>query len=253
VTSIDALLSLLDDPDPAVQESLQARLAGDGALLDQAWRTAVERGSPPKLLLEMVLRADAEGLVDAFAEVEDLESGAWLLPRLDMPRRDYRTPGSAALDAIAQRLGDQRDATAIALFLCGACGFSGAQRDFEEPANSFLPALLERRVGLPIALTVLWMLVGRRLGIECDAIALPGHVVGRWRGGFVDLYQGGQAISRTDLDARARAVGETSAQPYLAPASDRALLRRMARNLVHAYVRRSDRLRATIAHGMATA
>jgi hypothetical protein len=253
VTSISALLSLLDDPDPQVQESLHTRLSGDAALLDQAWQAAIARGNTPGVLVEMVLRADAEGLIDAFAEVEDLESGAWLLPRLDCPRRDFRTPGAAALDAIAHRLGDQKDGTAIAAFLCGECGFSGAQRDFDEPANSYLPALLERRVGLPIALTVLWMLVGRRLGIDCEAIALPGHVVGRWRGGFVDLYQGGQVISRTDLDARARAVGETSAQPYLAPASDRALLRRMARNLVHAYVRRSDRLRATIAHGMATA
>jgi len=253
MSSIDALLSLLDDPDPRVQESLHSRLAGDMALLDRAWQAAIERGDPPAALVEMVLRADAEALVYAFAEVENLEAGAWLLPRLDLPRRDYRTPGAASLDAIAQRLGGERDGGAIALFLCRDCGFSGARREYEQPENSYLPALLERRIGLPIALTVLWMLIGRRLGIECEAIALPGHVVGRWRGGFVDLYEGGKAVSRTELDARARAVGETSAQPYLAPASDRALLRRMARNLVHAYVRRADRLRATIAHGLATA
>jgi hypothetical protein len=253
MSSIDALLSLLDDPDPRIQESLQSRLAGDTDLLDVAWQAASARGQPPALLVELVLRADGEALVDAFAEVEDLESGAWLLPRLDQPRRDYRSAGAAALDAIAARLGRDGDGGALAAFLCGECGFSGAKRDYDDPANSYLPALLERRIGLPIALTVLWMLIGRRLQLDCEAIALPGHVVGRWRGGYVDLFDGGRAISRADLDARVRAVGEASAMPYLAPASDRALLRRMARNLAYAYGRRLDRLRATIAHGLATA
>ena len=253
MTSIDALLSLLDDPDPRVQESLLSRLAGDLGLLDTAWQAAVARGAPPALLVELVLRADGEALVDAFAEVEDLEGGVWLLPRLDRPRRDYRSAGAAALDALAARLGHPRDGGTLAAYLCDECGFGGARRDYDDPANSYLPALLERRIGLPIALTVLWMLLGRRLQLECEAIALPGHVVGRWRGGYVDLFEGGRTLARADLDAGARAVGEASAQPYLAPASDRALLRRMARNLVQAYVRRGDRLRATIAHGLATA
>ncbi len=259
MSSIDALLALLDDPDPAIQESLQARLAGDAQLLDHAWSGALARGRPPALLVDLVLRADAEALIDGFAEADDLETGIWLLPRLDLPRRDYRTPGAAALDDLARRVvaaapsGVAPDAGAIVRFLCEGCGFSGARRDYDDPHNSFLPSVLERRVGLPIALTVLWLLIGRRLGIDCEAVALPGHVLGRWRGGYVDLFEGGRMVSRADLDARVRAVGEPSATGYLAPASDRALLRRMARNLVHAYVRVDDKLRATIAHGLATA
>jgi regulator of sirC expression with transglutaminase-like and TPR domain len=250
---IDALLDLLDDPDPTVHEALLARLGSDDELLDRAWQVAAASGRRPTGLVELVLRADAEALVDAFAEADELEAGVWLLPRLDQPRLDHRTSGTEAIDHLAARLPRGSDANAVARFLCDDCGFSGARRDYDDPANSFMPRVLERRVGLPITLGVLWALVCRRLDAACELIALPGHVVGRWPGGYLDLYAGGRAIERVDLDRRVRAVGEASAAPYLAPASDRALLRRMARNLVHAYAKRDDKLRATIAHGLATA
>ena len=253
MSRIDALLTLLDDPDPVVHESLLRSLANDADLLNHAWQGADQRGAIPPALVDLVLRADAEALVDAFAEAEDLEAGVWLMPRLDLPRRDYRTPGSQALDRLASNLPAGSDAGAVARFLCDACGFAGARQDYSNPLNSLMPQVLERRLGLPITLTALWALVARRIGAECDIIALPGHVVGRWRGGYVDLFEGGRTVQREELDARVRTVGEISAAPYLAPASDRALLRRMARNLVHAYARRQDKLRATIAHGLATA
>jgi hypothetical protein len=254
-----AILSLLADPDPLVRESLQSRLSRDRVLLDRCWLAAGD--APPAVLEELVLAADAEDLVDAFAAVEDLENGAWILPRLHRPRTDFRTPCSAALDALAARVkahtGQAPTGGSLAEFLGQECGFAGDRADYHNPANSFLPCVLERRCGLPIALTVLWMLVGRRLGLDLEAIAAPGHVVGRWHCGretvYVDLFAGGQRITLDQLETRVRAAGEISVAPYLAAASDRALLRRMARNLVHAYTQRGDRLRATIAHGLASA
>ena len=253
-----AILSLLADPDPLVRESLQNRLARDRTLLDRCWSAAGEE--PPTVLEELVLTADAEDLVDAFAAVEDLENGAWILPRLHRPRWDFRTPGVAALDALAARVRACDPAPtggSLAEFLGQECGFAGDRADYHNPANSFLPCVLERRCGLPIALTVLWILVGRRLGLDLQAIAAPGHVVGRWRHHdeiiYVDLFAGGQRITLDQLESRVRAAGEISVAPYLAAASDRALLRRMARNLVHAYGQRGDRLRGTIAHGLASA
>ncbi len=253
MSNIAALLQLLDDPDPAVHATLINRLSGDADLLSQTWSLASERGLPPTALIDLVLRQDAEALVDAFAEAEHLEAGVWLLPRIDVPRRDYRQVGTRALDELAARIATPANPWSVARFLCDECGFSGARQDYDDPLNSLLSAVLERRVGLPISLTALWVLVCRRLDLICEPIAIPGHVVGRWAGGYIDLFDHGRRIEREDLDLRMQAVGEASASPYLAPASDRALLRRMARNLVHAYVKRNDRLRATIAHGLATA
>ncbi len=254
---IDAILALLHDDDPAVQESLLNRLGADPTLLDRTWLAATATSAvdvPPPALVQMVLRADAEALVDAFADADDLEAGVWLLPRLHGPRSDYRTAGAAALDALAERVraaGAAENGATIAEFLGGQCGFAGDHDDYDNPLNTFMPWVLERRCGLPIVLTVLWLLMGRRLQVDIQAIAMPGHVLGRWPGGYLDLFEGGRMVTREELDARIRVFSDT-AQPYLAPAGDRALLRRMARNLTHAYLRREDAVRATIAHGLAT-
>lgn len=253
MSRLDALLQLLDDPDPAVHDALVNRLSGDAELLTQAWALALERGHQPDVLTGLVLRQDAEALVDAFAEADHLEAGVWLLPRMDLPRQDYRVNGARALDELAARIPHATDAWMVARFLCDDCGFTGARQDYDHPHNSLLPSVLERRVGLPISLVVLWVLVCRRLNVPCEPIAIPGHVVGRWPGGYIDLFENGRRIFREELDQRVQSVGESNAAPYLAAASDRALLRRMARNLVHAYMKRNDRLRATIAHGLATA
>lgn len=265
---IEALVSLLDDPDPEVAATLSARLESDAELLDRAWLAAIatgtgnEPGEPPERLTAIVLRSDAEALVDAYAAAEDLETGVWLLARLHRPRRDHRALGAPQLDALADQVrariasGAPADGRTIARLLCDDCGFAGDHEAFDDPRSSYVPEVLERRSGLPIALTVVWLLIGRRLGLECDAIALPGHVVGRWSAagehGYLDLFAGGVTVSRDELDRRARLAGEAGAGPYLAAASDRALLKRMARNLALAYLRRDDGLRATIAHALAT-
>ena len=257
-----ALVTLLEDSDPDISAALTTRLEADATLLDQTWLCALKRGEIPPCLEEIVLRCDAEALVDAFAAAEDLETGCWLLARLHQPRRDHRAAGALQLDALAARVaerivaGDTADGRTVAAFLCGACGFTGNRESWDDPRNSYLPEVLERRLGLPISLTVLWQLVGRRLNLTCEAIALPGHVLGRWvspeGSGYLDLFGGGVALNRHDLEMRAKLAGEHSAEPYLAAASDRALLKRLARNLAMAYLRVGDGLRATIAHALAT-
>lgn len=263
MSELHALVDLLHDPDPEVGATLVTRLESDASLLDAAWIAALERGEPPERLSAVVLRADAEALVDAYAAAEDLETGCWLLARLHRPRVDHRAAGAPQLDALAERVrgrlaaGDPADGRTVAGHLCGACGFAGDRQGYDDPRNSYLPEVLERRLGLPIALTALWMLVGRRLDLTCEALALPGHVLGRWvaadgSSGYLDLFAGGRGLTRQELELRARLAGEHTAEPYLAAASDRALLKRMARNLAMAYLRREDSLRATIAHALAT-
>jgi hypothetical protein len=259
--NIDAVLRLLDDEDPEVREALQARLGADRALLDAVWRAAVASDRPiDDDLVRLVLIADAEEIVDAFAAVDDLEGGIWVLPLLHRPRTDWRSPGSAALDAIAARVRDLPGTVtggSLATFLGEEYAFSGDTSHYHDPRNAYVPLVLERRCGLPITLTALWLLVARRLDLPCEAIAAPGHVVGRWRCDdewiYVDCFAQGQRIQLADLEARVRSLGEPSILPYLSAASDRALLRRMARNLVHAYAQRGDRVRATIAQGLASA
>jgi hypothetical protein len=248
--ALPALVRLLDDPDSA--PAILDRLEREPELFDRVWAEVGD--DPPAVLADLALRLDAEALIDAYLACGDLEAGAWLLARLHRPRRDHAAEGAPQLDGLAQRAraAGVADAGALALWLCGEHGFAGDREHYDDPRNSFLPCVLERRQGLPIALTTLWLLLCRRLGHAAEAVALPGHVVGRWAGGFTDLFAGGRTIDRDELDLRARLAGGRDASPWLAAASDHALLRRMARNLTLAYLRRHDAVRATIAHGMAS-
>lgn len=251
---VAAVLALLGDRDPQVQRELLAHLEQDQTLLAATWEAACRSGDPNDELARLVLRQDAEGLADAYAAAVDLEAGCWLLPRLAIPRLDHGAVARVRLDALAERLRTMgcADAGEVAERLARDFGFAGDRSDYDHPLNSLLPWVLERRCGLPIALAALWLLLCRRLGLRAEAVAMPGHVVGRWEGGYLDLFSGFRRLERADLDRLARKAGAADATPWLGAASDRALLRRMARNLTLAWLRRGDLVRSTVAHALAT-
>jgi regulator of sirC expression with transglutaminase-like and TPR domain len=244
-----AVLALLEDPDPQVRASVQQHLASDPALFDVVWMAATAAGQPSDTLAELAVQADAQALADAYAACEDLEAGLWLLSRLGRPRIDHAAAGRTAIDALAARLAPTTPLEAARGL--ADLGFIGDRSTYDDPANSMLDQVLERRVGLPLTLVALWVLVCRRCGLPAWAVALPGHVVGGHSAGFVDCFAGGADIGRSRLDRIAQAAGEQGAGPWLAPAEPRGLLRRAARNLVLSYLRRGDRVRAAISSALA--
>jgi regulator of sirC expression with transglutaminase-like and TPR domain len=104
-------------------------------------------------------------------------------------------------------------ATALAELLGVRCGFRGSPGDYQRLESSLLHAVLRRRRGLPILLSVVWMEVARRAGAPVYGVALPGHFVV----GFgppehqvlVDPFDGGRVL--TDSDAELLVAGATGA------------------------------------------
>lgn len=250
MSEAEALLGLLDDPDPAVRRTLVRRLLDDAGLRERVWSASAGR-TAPALLTETIVQADALELVEAWGAAEDLEEAWPLLARLQVPRTDHRVACRSALDALASRA-PHGDAGAVARWLSEDCGFAGDREAYHDPRNSQLAEVLERRAGLPIAVTGIWLLTCRRLGLAARALALPAHVFAGWNGGAWDCFSG-KAISSEDLNTWARAHGAPSAEPFLAGAEDRELLQRMARNLTAAYARRGDLVRAAVAALLARA
>jgi len=244
-----AVLTLLSDPDPAVHGPLAQRLVDDAGLRERCWVAC--DGMPPPALLDAVLRADALGLIESWGACDGLEAGWALLAQLHAPRHDQAQACAVQLDALAARAPHQ-DAGAVARWLSEDVGFAGDREAYDDPRNSHLPEVLERRAGLPIAVTGIWLLVCRRLGLNARALALPAHVFAAWEGGAWDCFTG-QSVSRGQLEQWARTHGAPTLDPYWAGASDRELLLRMARNLAAAYVRRDDLVRSAIAAVLARA
>lgn len=138
-------------------------------------------------------------------------------------------------------------------------GFSGDARRYGDPRNSFLNDVLERRIGIPISLSLLTIEVGRRLGLALVGIGMPGHFLVRddEGGAILDPFSGGRTLDPDDCQALFRNVhgpGPAFGPQMLATAGPRAILVRMLANLRHLYLSAGDapssgwvyRLRATI-------
>lgn len=151
-------------------------------------------------------------LLTAADQGDALERGALLIAgrdrELDIELQLERLDGLA--DAARQRLDlQERNAEAVQLghYLHEQAGFGGNLLDYYDPANSYLDCVLERRVGIPISLAVLYLAIGRRLGLNMYGVGFPGHLlVGTGSGGerrLLDPFSG-RLVGDTDCERLAR-------------------------------------------------
>jgi len=164
----------------------------------------------------------------------------------------------ARIDALAATVksriaGDafaEQKLVALNRHLFNELGFRGDALDYYDPRNSYLNQVLERRAGIPITLSILYMEIGRRLGLRLQGVSFPGHFLVKLRvtGGqlVLDPFCGGEAQSEADLRARLAQVlpqGEAGALPlsqFLQAATSRQILARLLRNLKGIYLQSEE-------------
>lgn len=126
-------------------------------------------------------------------------------------------------------------------------GFTGNRADYHDPRNSYLDAVLDRRVGIPITLSVLAISVGRRLGVPLLGIGMPGHFLvrdERTPDVFIDPFARGAVLDEAGCELRFHALhGDDVAfdRTCLAPVGNLAILARVLRNLRGVFEARGDR------------
>jgi len=135
-------------------------------------------------------------------------------------------------------------------FFFGELGFAGNVDAYYDPRNSYLNEVIDRRTGIPISLSILYIEVGRRIGLPLEGLSFPGHFLVRLRlrGGMLvlDAFAGGAPQSEDDLRERlARVVPQAATggvpvealplEQFLEPATHRQIVARMLRNLKTIY------------------
>ena len=119
-------------------------------------------------------------------------------------------------------------------------GFHGSRGDYYNRSNSYVNEVLDDREGLPITLSLIYMELGRRLGLRIEGVGLPGHFVVRYRpaegeADLIDVFEGGQAISADEAAKRVReATGSAPTEEQQQAMTKRAILVRMLHNLLGA-------------------
>lgn len=255
------LLRLLDDPSPAVQARVLARLRElgsavwpeleqQGLQLDPNQRELLRAAIAPDADEE--LRTDWEALQATSGEEFFLEQALLLLARwqgnADAMEQGPHLLNSLASEYLEMGKGGSGD---LAGFLFGSGRFRGAPPDdYYNPLNSNLLYMMETGFGLPISLTALFILVGRRVGITVEGCNFPGHFLARdaRTDTWFDPFNRGRILFHTEVDALRRAAPEEMNEP----ATARAMAVRILRNLALAYHEQGDSTRARFVSSLAS-
>ena len=136
------------------------------------------------------------------------------------------------------------DLETLVAFLFSPDGLQGDAEDYFAPRNSSLAWALDNRKGLPITLCSALILVGRRLGVEVDGVAFPGHFLasGHLHGArvWIDAFDGGRLIGHEELSDALGRVPERTRDMVLSPASQDEICARILRNVVTSLERAED-------------
>jgi regulator of sirC expression with transglutaminase-like and TPR domain len=187
----------------------------------------------------------------------DLAHACLMIARDAYPDLDvYRYLGEIERLAIRLRArlpangGAEERVVALNQFLFDDLGYAGNADDYYDPRNSYLNEVIDRKTGIPITLAIVYMEIGRRIGLPLDGVSFPGHFLVRLRlrGGtlVLDPFAGGAPQSESELRSRLQRVipegvaadvpvAELPLDQFLEPATKRQILGRMLRNLKGIY------------------
>lgn len=259
-----ALISLLDDPSTAVRQSLLSQFAGLGdagrTLLHAAARGPDRSAAAAAAWFLRELKfsdpvAEFRGFIQSLNY--ELETGALLLSRTVNAGLDV-TAVCAQLDAFAARArkllpkgaGLRAQCQVLNRVLFDEFGLRGNRENFADPRNSFIDQVLEHRLGIPISLSIIYLLVAERVGVELEPVGVPGHfLLGGYEAGgpfFVDAFNGGLLLTPEEVMERMRALNHTPQFADLAPTPVREVLCRACRNLVNHYAAADDEANARL-------
>jgi regulator of sirC expression with transglutaminase-like and TPR domain len=250
-----ALISLLADEDAGVYQTVRGKLVSYGPVAAQ-WLREYSLSNDPVLrrrtaeIIRHFSRLEADTTFLAFClnqgEDFDLEQGVLLLARTQFPEINLEGY-SALLDDWAGELRERLDLGGDPEQVLGIVGdylfneqkLAGDETNGYDPENSYLNRVLDRRKGNPISLSVVFLLVARRLRLPVAGIGLPGHFVCRYQTSrnevYVDPFKKGRLLSKSDCVKYVVQLRHRFDESCLAPVSARRILLRICANLHQIY------------------
>ena len=195
-------------------------------------------------------RAQLEQIFAAPDHSVSLGEAALVLARLEYPDLAASIPLGQlerfAAEAARRIPGDYEPSALIAGlngYLFGELGFRGNEQDYYDPRNSFLNDVIERRQGIPITLSLVYLEITRRLDLPFYGVGLPGHFLLKYDDNrriiFIDPFHLGRVMEVEDCRDLARAVGDGRTevtQEHLRAVANRYIIIRMLNNLRSIYL-----------------
>ncbi len=252
---IAILISFLEDEDAKVVAMAQEQLSQIYAQARPALKEALAKASADaaKKLEPLIRKFDWAELETQFRDLSarddkrfDLEEGALLLARFAYPDLDEAACVKALDDMaleMALRLYSKDDPEIIAKkmndFLFKEQNFAANKDNYYDPDNSFLNCVLERKLGIPISLSCVYVLLAQRLHLPIVGVGMPGHFLVKYETQedeiFIDPYNKGKIMSRLDCMRSLLNAGYGFQDGFLNRCKPRDMLKRMINNLIMIY------------------
>ncbi|HLZ60847.1 MAG TPA: transglutaminase-like domain-containing protein [Ktedonosporobacter sp.] len=207
----------------------------------------------------LIAREDASidlaqaALLIASIEYPDLDMAQYLLHLDALARRVQAILALPPPEILAELPPESKPLKVIAAMnkvLFEEEGFQGNKADYYNPNNSFFNKVLDNRTGIPITLSLLYMEVGKRVGIQIDGIALPYHFMVRCHLPegpiYIDAFEGGTQMSERECRERIRHLTHSRTKlsaHWFEPVNPKIFLARMLNNLKKCYLEQEDYVR----------
>jgi len=252
---IPLLLKLLDDDSPQVQDQIIRQLFVFAPVLKKELKSVLfTLNSNQRKCLDQVFQQYRNVCLKKvwpswFVLTNDYDRLEKALTILS----EYLTQGecegrlSLLLDSLADEYTAQYKTTSakwLAHFLFKMKKLKGDEEDYYNPQNSNLIHVIRRKKGIPISLASIYMLVGRRLGLEIEGCHFPGHFLTRiycnGRRMFVDCFNGGQMLEEKDIVYLQDNIFDGIDNILAERADAKTMVRRFLANIIHAYQLQED-------------
>lgn len=255
VDQVDAL-PVHRPPTEALVDSLLADSSKVGTVLQDQARLLEARAKRLRELAgevhaERIRRKLASLFSSSTGDIDLLHAGL-LIASLDNPDLDvqvYRDEVDAmAAEFLATVEKESPEAERMEKFnrwMFEVQGFHGSRTSYHAAANSYLNQVIDDREGLPITLSILYIELARRVGLDVVGIGLPGHFVVQWRPKagepkLIDPFDRGAVLGELDAMLRVEGSGIPWHERFLEPQTPRQITERMLRNLLNVANRKQD-------------
>ncbi len=256
---IRALIRLLSDEDDRIVRTISGRLIDIGPsavpLLQEAEIEQPEMADRIASVLEEIRGSKLEDELADLASLSDdamsLEAGAFMIARYAYPALDViryheelDTMAGEVRGRIGYRASGEEAVNALNRYLFTEQGFKGNTKNYYEVENSYLNCVMDRRVGIPISLSAVYLLIGQRLELPLFGIGMPGHFLVKYESDrykiFVDCFNGGALLTEKNCARFLTEAGYGFDDKYLQRSPVRAILSRMIKNLLAIYSKSGD-------------
>jgi len=263
-SQIRALIRLLADEDEKIVRTISDKLIDIGPtavpLLQEAEIEQPEMAERIASVLEEIRGGKLEDeLIHLASQPDDrmdLEQGAFLVARYAYPtldvaiyQRQLDEMAQEVQDRIGPRASGEETVKTLNRYLFTEQGFKGNTKNYYEVENSYVNRVIDRRTGIPISLSVVYLLIGKRLRLPVHGIGMPGHFLVKYESDrykiFVDCFNGGALLTEKNCQRFLTEAGYGFDEKYLQHSPVRAILSRMIKNLLAIYSKLDEPLKKT--------